>query len=112
MKIPCLGQLVVSWTSTLQALKFHQNFHHHGESSLRQQQQQQQQPPKQNFVGPLLTHTMSETTADAELSDEKPSNIPYFAMPEEKYEDSPPEIPPPYEFDDPVDLAVLVGWVR
>lgn len=106
MKIPCLSQLVVPWISTLQALKSHP----HRGCNLRQQHQQQR--PNQSFVGPLFTRTISETTAYAELSDDKPSNIPYFVIPEEKFEDSPPEIPPPYEFDDPVDLAVLVGWVR
>jgi hypothetical protein len=65
--------------------------------------------PNQQRISPkLFTATTDPTEIDPNSGEAV--SLPYFATPKETVV-SPPEIPPPYEFDDPVDLSVVVSWV-
>lgn len=55
---------------------------------------------------PALFASTTTTTTPSQSHEE---STPFFAK--SQLDPSPPEIPPPDEFDDPVDLSVVVSWV-
>jgi len=115
MKIPShIGRLAPSWIST-SAVLAPTDYYHSGNSFHRQPAQRFPLLPLSISTKTDITTTAADTTATLFDDETMPSNkMPYFASPKKKtgQDSPPPDIPPPYDFDDPVDLAVIVSWVR